>query len=104
MDNLHFDKGGYFYELFFNRNRKYFPLCSHTVKKHVLKFGRSQNTENSVATLAMWGVGYFHLLVLPNFHLCFYNCMSDSVVSRVKTCMGGCLHVNLFTASIDQTD
>ena len=54
MENLHFDKGGYFYELFFNRNRKYFPLCSHTVKKHVLKFGRSQNTENSVATLAMW--------------------------------------------------
>ena len=42
MENLGFDKEDYlhvlvFYGLFYKRNRKRFPPCSHTLQKHFLR-------------------------------------------------------------------
>ena len=77
IENLHFDKEGYFpvlvfYALFYKRNRK-----------HVFRIRiRYRNTRGSLGELEIaWKhspcrlVFPLQLLVLPNFHSCFYNCM-----------------------------
>ena len=77
MENLRFEKEGYFhvlvfYGLFYERNRTHFS--------HVLT--RYRNTRGSLGELEIaWKRSPYRLvfplqfLVLPNFHSCFYNCM-----------------------------
>ena len=48
VENLHFDKEGYFYELFYRRNREHFPsvpIC------YINTCGRTQNTVETLALL-----------------------------------------------------
>ena len=74
MEDLRFDKEGYFYVLvfyglFYKRNRKHFFPCSHTLYKHSWEFGRIRHSVETLELRARVPASS------SNFYSFLYNCM-----------------------------
>ena len=95
MENLHFDKEGYFhifvfYALFYKKNRKHFFLCSHTYRNtrvtlgelEIAPYGSSFSQTSTRVSITVWKHGKCFLFLKYYSQFFHENRTADTDDSR----------------------